>query len=329
MYTLGIETSCDETSCAILKDYRVLSNVTLSSLREHRRYGGVVPEIANRAHLKNIDKVLAAAIRKSGIELKKIGLIAVTHKPGLAGALVVGLNFAKALSLALAKPLIGVNHLHAHLFAPFLDYPRKLKFPFLGAVISGGHTEIYRVDDFDKIKVLGQTRDDACGEVFDKVAKAYNLGYPGGPAIDKLFDHKYKDAFSFKCGKSGFDLSFSGIKTALVYKKREIEKAGAFNPTTRIKLVSSFQYAALNTVITTILEAKDKFNLETIVCGGGVIANKYLRRRLRDEAKKGLKIFLAPVEYSGDNAAIVAGLGFYLYNVKGKTSSLSLKSQAN
>jgi len=329
MYTLGIETSCDETSCAILKDYQVLSNVTLSSLKEHKKYGGVVPEIATRAHLKNIDKVLAAASKEAGISLKRLGLIAVTYKPGLVGALVVGLNFAKALSLALAKPFIGVNHLHAHLFAPFLNYPKRLKFPFLGVVISGGHTEIYRVDDFDKIKILGQTRDDACGEVFDKVAKAYNLGYPGGPIIDRLFKAKYKNDFNFKCGKIGFDLSFSGIKTALIYKKNEIEKRGLFNSRVKRKLVSSFQYVALETIISTILEAKDKFRMKRVVCGGGVVANKYLRKRLREEERRGIKVFLAPFEYSGDNAAIVAGLGFYLYNIKGKKDAMELKAQAN
>lgn len=326
---MGIETSCDETSCAILKDYQVLANVTLSSLKEHKKYGGVVPEIATRAHLKNIDKVLAVARKKAGISLGELDLIAVTHKPGLVGALVVGLNFAKALSLALAKPLIGVNHLHAHLFAPFLNYPKKLKFPFLGVVISGGHTEIYQVDDFDKIKTLGQTRDDACGEVFDKIAKVYNLGYPGGPAIDKLFKAKYKNEFSFKCGKMGLDLSFSGIKTALIYKKNEIEKKGLLNSKAKKKLVSSFQYSALETVISTILEAKDKFRMKRIVCGGGVVANKYLRKRLKEEEKKGLKVFLAPFEYSGDNGAIVAGLGFYLYNTRGKESTVKLKAQAN
>lgn len=329
MYTLGIETSCDETSCAILKDYQVLSNVTLSSLKEHKKYGGIIPEIATRAHLNNIDKVLVAASKEAGISLKKLDLIAVTHKPGLGGALVVGLNFAKALSLALKKPFIGVNHLHAHLFAPFLNYPKRLKFPFLGVVISGGHTEIYRVDDFDRIKILGQTRDDACGEAFDKIAKAYNLGYPGGPIIDKLFKEEYKNDFKFKCGKIGLDLSFSGIKTALIYKKKEIEKKNLFNADTKRRLVSSFQYVALETIIRTILEAKNKFKMKRIVCGGGVVANKYLRRRLGDEEKKGVKVFLAPLEYSGDNAAIVAGLGFYLYNVKGKKSTIKLKAQAN
>ena len=329
MYILGIETSCDETSCAILKNYQVLSNITLSSLREHKKYGGVVPEIAVRAHLKNIDKVLTVVQKKSGVSLKKIDLISVTYKPGLVGALVVGLNFAKSLSVALSKPFIGVNHLYAHLFASFLNYQRKLRFPFLGVVISGGHTELYQVEDFDKIKILGQTRDDACGEVFDKVAKAYGLGYPGGPIIDKLFTRRYKDDFRFKCGKIGLDLSFSGIKTALIYKKSEMEKKGTFDSKMKKRLVSSFQYTAMETIIRTILEAKDKLKIKKIVCGGGVIANKYLRRRLKEEEKGGLKVFLPPFEYSSDNAAMVAGLGFYLYNKRGKNSSINLKAQAN
>ena len=329
MYILGIETSCDETSCAILKNYQVISNITLSSLREHKKYGGVVPEIATRAHLKNIDKVLVAAKDKAGISLDKLDLISVTYKPGLVGALVVGLNFAKALSLALGKPFIGVNHLHAHLFAPFLNYQKRLTFPFLGVVVSGGHTEIYQVDDFDKIKILGQTLDDACGEVFDKIAKAYGLGYPGGPVIDRLFNPQYKDNFNFKCGKIGFDLSFSGIKTALIYKKNEMEKKGIFDFKMKKRLVSSFQYVALETIIRTILEAKDKLRMKKIVCGGGVIANKYLRERLKAQEKGRTKVFLAPFEYSGDNAAIVAGLGFYLYNKKGKKSNIDLKVQAS
>ena len=161
MYILGIETSCDETSCAVLKNYSVLSNITISSLNQHKKYGGVVPEIATRAHLKCIDKVVGLSIKDSGVSIKRIDLIAVTHKPGLFGALVVGLNFAKALSLSLGKPYLGVNHLYAHLFGPFLNNKKKIRFPFLGVVISGGHTDLYKVDDFDKIRIIGRTRDDA------------------------------------------------------------------------------------------------------------------------------------------------------------------------
>jgi len=328
MYILGIETSCDETSCAVLKNYKVLSNITISSLNEHKKYGGVIPEIATRAHLSNIDKVLKTAQRCSRVALEKINLVSVTCRPGLIGALAVGVNFAKALSVSLKVPFIGVNHLHAHIFSPFLNYRRRLKFPFLGVVVSGGHTEIYRVDEFNKISVLGRTRDDACGEAFDKVAKVYGLGYPGGPKLDKLFNDEYKQIFKFKCGKIGLDLSFSGIKTALVYKKKEIEEE-ALTLKLKSKILSSFQYAAIEAIIAVILEAVEKTNIKTIACGGGVIANSYLRRRLEEEGKKGLKFLVAPYEYSGDNAAMVAGLGFYLYNNKGISDSINLDFQAN
>ncbi len=329
MYTLGIETSCDETSCAILKDYKVLSNTTISSLKEHRKYGGVIPEIATRAHLKNIDKVLYGSLKSAKVSLEEIGLIAVTYKPGLIGSLVVGVNFAKALSFSLKKPLIGVNHLHAHIFAPFLNNKEKLDFPFLGLIVSGGHSEIYYVKDFDKIKLLGQTQDDACGEVFDKIAKAYGLGYPGGPVIDRLFNARYKNEFKFKCGRNGLDLSFSGIKTALVYKKIELEKNGAFNKSIRVKLLSSFQAASIEAVVSAILEAKARYKIKVVACGGGVIANSYLRRRLKESEKENVKFLVSPIEYTADNAAMVAGLGFYLYNKKGKTSSLGLEAEAN
>jgi len=330
MYTLGIETSCDETSCAVLKNNRVLSNVTVSSLKEHKAYGGVVPEIATRAHLKAIDLVFRLSLKKAKVSLSKIDLIAATNRPGLIGALVVGLNFAKALSLAQERPFLGINHLEAHIFSPFLNTQNKIKFPFLGVVISGGHTDIYRVDDFDKIKIIGQTRDDACGEVFDKVARAYGLGYPGGPAIDKLFNHKFKDDFKFKCGKSGLDLSFSGIKTALLYKKIELEKHKKIDLKTKRRIISSFQFIALEAIIETILEAAQKHKIRYIACGGGVLANSYLRKRLLQEEKaRKIKFFISPIEYAGDNAAMVAGLGFYLYNKKGTKSNLSLKAQTN
>lgn len=329
MYTLGIETSCDETSCAILKNRQVLSNVTLSSLREHKKYGGVVPEIATRAHLVNLNRVVSLACHKAKIPLNRIDLIAVTQRPGLIGALVVGLNFAKALSLALKKPFIGVNHLPAHLFASFLDSNKRITFPFLGLVVSGGHSQIYRVDDFDRIKIIGSTVDDACGEVFDKVAKDYGLGYPGGPLIDKLFDSQKKLDFKFNCGRSGFNLSFSGIKTALIYKRIEIEKQGRLTRTMKQSLLSSFQYAVLERIIVLVQEAADKLKIRRLVCGGGVVANSYLRRRLKDQEKQGLKVLIAPKVYTGDNAAMVAGLGFYLYNKRRLSSNFSLEAQSN
>jgi len=327
MYTLGIETSCDETSCAVLHGLKVLSNVTISSLSQHKKYGGVVPEVATRAHLKNIDKVFAAALCEAKIDLKQIGLFAVTHKPGLIGALVVGLNFAKALSLALNRPLIGIDHLRAHLFAAFLDNAQKIKFPFIGLVVSGGHTDIYLVKDFDRLKLIGATQDDACGESYDKVARVLGLGYPGGPVIDKMFDAKQKNSFKFKCGRKGFDLSFSGIKTAVLYKKQELEFQGALDREDLIKLVSSFQGAAVEAIADTVRDAAAKYKVKTIVCGGGVAANRYLRAHLIDKTS-GLKVLIAPMRYTMDNAAMVAGLGFYLYN-RGLENSLKIEAKAS
>ena len=327
MYVLGFESSCDETSCAVVKNNQVLSNVTISSLKQHAPYGGVVPEVATRAHLKNIDKVLNSALEQAQIPLKKIGLIAVTHEPGLMGALVVGLSFAKTLAFSLNKPLIGVNHLHAHLFAAFLDQREKIEFPFLGLVVSGGHTDIYLVKGFNKLKLVGSTCDDACGESYDKVARAFGLGYPGGPVIDKMFKPEYKDSFKFNCGRKGFDLSFSGIKTALIYKKQELEKAGNFDELMRCKLVSSFQHCVVMAITDTVLEAARKYKVRTIVAGGGVVANKYLRTALAEKCKD-FQFFPAPLRYTTDNAAMVAGLGFYLYNIAGLNHTLKLEAKA-
>jgi len=329
MYTLGIETSCDETSVAILHKRKILSNVTISSLNEHKKYGGVVPEIATRAHLKNLDKVFKVALHKAKIPLRKINLISVANKPGLLGALVVGLNFAKGLSLALGRPLIGVNHLHAHIFSPFLDSSKIIPKDLLGVVISGGHTQIYKVNDFYKMSLVGSTRDDACGEVFDKIAVNYGLGYPGGPVIDKRFNLKHAKDFSFKCGKIGLDLSFSGIKTALIYKRAEMEKKKQFNSLMKTKLVSSFQYSVFQTLVATIKQAAQKYGVKSIAFGGGVMANNYLRLLLDELKTEGFSLYIPSKSLCSDNAAIVAGLGFYLYNKNGIEDNISLKAAAN
>ncbi len=331
MHTLGIETSCDETSVALLKNLKVLSNETISSLQAHKKYGGIVPEIATRAHLNNIDKVLNAALKRANLKIKDIDLVAATCKPGLIGSLVVGLNFAKSLSVALGKPFIGVNHLQAHVFSSFLNYKHKLKFPFLGLVVSGGHTNIYQVREADKLNLIGSTQDDACGEALDKVAKAYGLGYPGGPVIDKLFEPKYKRAFQFKCGKKGLDLSFSGIKTALVYKKDELQRKNKnLSLQAKKKLLSSFQFCLVETIVKTIVEASYQKKIKRISCGGGVMANSFLRKRLAQEGRKNkINFLIPPLEYSLDNGAMVAGLGFYLYNKYKQASNLSLAAEAS
>lgn len=330
MYALGIETSCDETSSAIVYNKCVLSNVTVSSLKYHKKYGGIIPEIATRNHLKFIDKVFTFSLEKANVCLDQISVIGATYRPGLIGALAVGMNFAKSLSLALEKPFLGIHHLHAHLFAPFLDKRIKLPFPFIGLVISGGHTELFFVEDFDCIKVLGRTRDDACGEVFDKVARVFGLGYPGGVYIDKIFSLKFKDSFKFKCPRIGCNFSFSGIKTALIYKKMELEKEGRLNKEMKIKILSSFQETVVRTLVESAIEAAKKFRVRNIVCGGGVAANSRLRMMFKERgSQEKLRIFLPPKRYTSDNAAMVAGLAFYLYNNKRIISNLMLETGAN
>lgn len=331
MYTLGIETSCDETSVAVLKGLNVLSNVTASSLKAHKKYGGIVPEIATRAHLNNLDKVTKIALEEAGLGFSDLGLIAVTHKPGLVGSLMVGLNFAKGLALSLKKPFLGVNHLHGHLFSPFLNRKEKIKFPFLGLVVSGGHTEIYQVTRADRINVIGSTQDDACGEAFDKVAKAYGLGYPGGPVIDKMFDPKHKKDFQFRCGKKNLNLSFSGIKTALVYKKNEFEKKGKkIDFWLKKRILSSFQFSLVEVIVKTIIEACFQKQIKCVSCGGGVVANSFLRKRLVEEGRaKGVEFLIPDLEYTQDNGAMVAGLGFHLYNETNKKSLFNLAAQSS
>ncbi len=330
MYALGIESSCDDTSVAIVDKRRVLSNIVVSSLRFHKIYGGIVPEIATRNHLKFIDKVLNTSIKEANIDLRKIGVIGFTYTPGLTGALVVGVNFAKALSLVLSKPLVGVNHLYAHLYAPFLNNNINFPFPFIGLVVSGGHTGLFLVRDFDRVKCIGRTRDDAAGEVFDKVARAFGLGYPGGVYIDKIFEKKYKDCFEFKCGRLGLDFSFSGIKTALIYKKSEFKKKRMLSEELKVKLLSSFQESIAKVIVYNTILAAKQYKIKTLVCGGGVIANRRLRELLKTASvKNGLNLLLSPPHLSCDNAAVVAGLAFYLYNIKRRESKFNIKVSSN
>ncbi len=330
MYTLGIETSCDETSAAVLKGRKVLSLVTSSSLSLHRQYGGIIPEIATRNHLKVIDRVVSLSLDKAHIEPSSIDVIGVTIKPGLVGALLVGVNFAKALAMALNKPLLGVNHLHAHLFASFLNNRVRYHFPFIGLVVSGGHTELFLVRDFTDIKAIGKTRDDAAGEVFDKVARAFGLGYPGGVYIDRIYNPEFRGAFTFRCGRIGLDFSFSGIKTALVYKKEELVRKRQFTEEVKVKLLSSFAESVVQTIVRNTVMAAEKFGVKTIVCGGGVLANRRLRQLLHEASRAyKLKIFIPPKQLCTDNGGVVAGLAFYRYNKTRVSDSISITVEPN
>jgi len=330
MYVLGIETSCDETGASVVyKGRKICSNVTASSIKLHSRYGGVIPEIASRAQLEYINFVVDKAIKKVGIKINKLGLIAVTRGPGLIGSLLVGISFAKALSFANKIPILGVDHVQSHLYSPFLNLNsnRKLpKFPFVGLVISGGHTSLYYFKNFNRYRLLGDTLDDAAGEAFDKVAKLLELGYPGGPLLEKMARSGNRKAFIFNCGNSeNLDFSFSGIKTAVLYKIRDINKKGRISKERKADLAASFQYSVVTSLVGKTIAAMLKKRVKTLVVGGGVAANGYFRKRLLEEAAdKGLKVYIARQELCMDNASMVAGLGYQLYRL-GKRDSINFK----
>lgn len=327
MITLGIESSCDETSAALVKDsLEVLSCEVSSSVHLHSRFGGIIPEIASRYHLEYIVEVAQSALKKANLKFKDIDLIAATCKPGLVGSLLVGLSFAKGLSFALNKPFIGVNHIEAHLFSPFLG--KGFVFPFIGLVVSGGHTSLALVKDFDKIRVFGHTRDDAAGEAFDKVAKILDLGYPGGPIIDRLAATVNESPFRFNCARleGSFDFSYSGIKTDVLYK---VQKLNKIDKRTKARIAYSFQKAAIDIIVEKSIRACKKFRVNTLSAGGGVACNSYLRERLKAETQnENITFITAETKYCLDNAAMIAALGSRLYK-KGKTSSYTLTASAS
>ena len=331
MFTLGIETSCDETSVAVLKGSRtVLSNVISSSLLLHKPFGGVVPEIASRAQSEALLPSLDEALRKAKISLKKIDLVAVTQGPGLMGSLLVGLSAAKALAMALEKPLIGVDHVIAHLYSGFLA-DKALRFPLLGLAVSGGHTALIRMDSPSRWRVLGATHDDAAGEAFDKVAKIMGLGYPGGPEIDRLAKGVDPNQVFFTrpfLSQDSLDFSFSGIKTALFYKVKEIQQTKRLTSGLIKALAAGFQEAVCEVLVEKTLRAAKKQKLSRVVVGGGVSANSRLRRLFSQRAaSQGLKVVFPALNLCQDNAAMIAGLGRALYNI-GRRDSLGLCAYA-
>lgn len=338
MIVLGLETSCDETSAALIKDGRqILSNAVASSLKLHKKFGGVIPEIASRAQLETITGVTDCAMRKAKIKLNDIDLVSVTCGPGLLGSLLVGISFAKGFSLALDKPLLGVNHVHSHFYANFLG-GEKLKLPFIALVVSGGHTSLFYVRDFDKIEILGQTLDDACGEAFDKAAKILGLGYPGGPAIEKAALRGNPEKIRFNCSgaKNELDFSFSGIKTAVLYHVRDnlsqsnIRKQKTENRRQEIAdIAASFQESVIDTLVLKSLSACKIKRVNRLVIGGGVAANNRLRDKLSQAARySGVNCFFPPASLCMDNAAMVAGFGYQLFK-KGYSSDLHLTAEFN
>lgn len=333
MRILAIETSCDDTGAAVLLNGReILSNVVSSQISVHQKYGGVVPELASRKHIESIVPIVTEALKIASLKLDEIDGIAVTQGPGLVGSLLVGLSFAKSIAFARGLPLIGVNHIEAHLSAIFLE-ENPPKFPFIGLVVSGGHTSLFRMDGFGKYQRLGQTRDDAAGEAFDKVAKLLGLGYPGGPIIDELSKTGDPKAIRFPrpiLSKNSLDFSFSGLKTAVVnYVKTHPEPLGGYPENLIRDIVSSFQEAVVEVLLRKTLQAAQHQGLKRIVLSGGVAANKRLRERMKEEARRQkLKVYLPSSSFCTDNAAMVGVVG-YEYLKRGIQSPLSLNAFSN
>ena len=328
MKVLGIETSCDECTAAIVEDGKlILSNVVATQIPFHAAYNGVVPEIASRMHTEWINRVVGEAIAKAEIEVSDIDAVAATAHPGLLGSLLVGLSFAKAFSWARNIPFIAVDHMLAHLYAPRLACKNgeapEIAYPFLGLLVSGGHSIICRADDFDKITVLGATIDDAVGEAFDKVSKHYGFGYPGGAVIDNLAKIGNSDAYNFSLpnlhkGDHQYDFSFSGLKTAVV---NQLDKfgTGAGGVHKPADIAASFQKKAIEILLRSLYRAVLDSGLNTIVVGGGVAANSCLRESLL--LRQDLTCIFPPLDLCGDNGAMVAGLA-YCYLARGERSSL-------
>ncbi len=317
IYILGIESSCDDTSAAVSLNTQILSNV-ISTQKIHEIYGGVVPELASRAHMQNIVPVINEAINKAGITLDKIDAIAFTRGPGLLGSLLVGTSFAKSLSMALGKPLIDVHHMKAHILAHFIDNEQDNKptFPFLCLTVSGGHTQIVQVNSYYDFEILGTTIDDAAGEAFDKCAKIMGLPYPGGPLIDKYAQIGDDKRFQFnKPQVVGFDFSFSGLKTSFLYFiDKEKKKNPQFIDENLHDLCASLQKTIIEILIQKLELASEKTGIKTVAIAGGVSANSGLRNRLKSyEQDKEWKVFIPEFQFCTDNAGMIAVTGYFNY----------------
>ncbi len=332
MIVLGIETSCDETAAAVLENGNELrSNVIASQNEIHSLYGGIVPELAGRSHIERIHGIINEALSKAEVTFSDIDLIAVTQGPGLVGSLLVGLNTGKALAYASKIPLIAINHLEGHICAIFLE--QEVEFPYLSLIVSGGHTDLCRVENFGKYKILGRTRDDAAGESFDKVAKMLGLGYPGGPIIEKMASKGNPSSFNLPralVGNGTLDFSFSGLKSSV---RRLIEKSNSASKPLDIPNISaSFQEAVVDVLTMKAMDACESERLNRIVLTGGVAANSYLRERLKSAAqKRNIKCYFPKPIHCTDNAAMIACTGFHLFKTRGNeaNSLLDLDALAN
>ena len=324
---LGIESSCDDTSAAVLVGHKLLSNV-IASQAVHTAYGGVVPELASRAHEQNIVPVVSEAIRRAGITAQDIDAIAFTRGPGLLGSLLVGTNFAKGLALSLGIPMVEVNHLHAHVLAHFIEEDgeehQSPEFPFLCLLVSGGNSQIILVRSASDMTIIGQTIDDAAGEAFDKCAKVMGLGYPGGPVVNRLANEGNPKAFAFsKPNVPGYDYSFSGLKTSFLYTLRdELEKNPNFIEERKADLCASLQATVIDILMKKLRQAAKDLGIRQVAVAGGVSANTGLREAFHDHARRyGWQVFIPKVAYTTDNAAMVAMNGYFSF-VEGKRTEL-------
>jgi len=331
MLTLGIETSCDETAAAVLREEKVLSSIVSSQTDIHKKFGGVVPELASREHLRNLMPIIREALAAAGVSLNDIGLVAVTYAPGLIGALLVGVAAAKAIAYAKNIPFIGVHHGEGHILAAHIEYP-GIGYPYLALLVSGGHTALYYVKGLGHYRMLGQTRDDAAGEAYDKVAKLMGLAYPGGPVLDKLAREGDPQVIKFpRSHLEGYDFSFSGLKTAVrnhialfMSKDKELDHALSIKD-----VAASFQAAVMDSLIDKTMQAATETGVSRIVVAGGVAANSLLRKRMEEEsAARGISLYLPGMFYCIDNAAMIALAGYFRH-MRGETSSLDLNPRAS